>query len=350
MATVIGVRFRNAGKLFYFNPNSLWPRPGSMVIVETARGVEFGEVVTGVQEVQDEDITPPLRNCIRIATAEDEKHHKKNVELEKEAVTICQKKIVSHKLEMKLVGAEYTFDNNKLLFYFTSDKRVDFRAMVKDLALVFRTRIELRQIGVRDEAKMMGGLGMCGRPVCCSKFLGDFQPVSIKMAKEQSLTLNPSKISGICGRLMCCLKFEEDYYEKTRKKMPRLGKNVTTPDGIGMVQDLNILRETVKVRIESGDSVEIKDFHMSLVKQTTPAPHPHRTQLRTEFENRSQQRPRVPAAGAVDKQPEKTPPPSTKQNANTPSIDDDSFEIEDLEQEAVTLNEMEALDTLPTGE
>ena len=270
MATVIGVRFRNAGKLYYFDPGKLWPTAGDAVIVETVRGMEYGEVVTGVKEVSDDMITPPLKMVIRIATAEDAQHHVENVAKEKDALAVCQKKVDEHKLQMKLVGCEYTFDNSKILFYFTSDKRVDFRVLVKDLAGVFRTRIELRQIGVRDEAKMMGGLGICGRQVCCAAFLGDFQPVSIKMAKEQNLSLNPTKISGVCGRLMCCLKYEEDHYEATRKQMPKVGKEVITPDGNGTVIDLNILKETVRVRLPKGDGFEQKDYPMQDVKRANP--------------------------------------------------------------------------------
>ncbi|MBO4926523.1 MAG: stage 0 sporulation family protein [Clostridia bacterium] len=270
MASVIGVRFRNAGKLYYFAPGAFWPTAGDAVIVETVRGLEYGEVVTGVKEVSDEMITPPLKKVIRIATAEDAQRNADNRAKEKDAMAICQKKIAEHKLQMKLVGCEYTFDNSKILFYFTSDKRVDFRVLVKDLAAQFHTRIELRQIGVRDEAKMMGGLGMCGRPVCCASFLGDFQPVSIKMAKEQSLSLNPTKISGVCGRLMCCLKYEEDHYESTRKRMPRVGRDVVTPDGIGTVMDLNILKETVRVRIPKGDSYEQRDYPLADVQRMSP--------------------------------------------------------------------------------
>lgn len=270
MATVIGVRFRNAGKLYYFDPEKLWPTAGDGVIVETARGQEFGEVVTGVKEVADESITPPLRRVVRVATPEDVKHHQENEQREKEALSVCQSKVEEHKLQMKLVGCEYTFDNSKLLFYFTSDKRVDFRLLVKDLAGIFRTRIELRQIGVRDEAKMMGGLGLCGRPVCCAQFLGDFQPVSIKMAKEQSLSLNPTKISGVCGRLMCCLKFEEDHYEETRKRMPKLGKDVETPDGFGTVIDMNVLKETLTVRVRKGDTSEVKTYPLADVRWFKP--------------------------------------------------------------------------------
>ena len=270
MASVIGVRFKNAGKLYYFAPGAFWPTAGDAVIVETVRGLEYGEVVTGVKEVSDDLITPPLKKVIRIATAEDAQRNAENRAKEKDAIAICQKKIAEHKLQMKLVGCEYTFDNSKILFYFTSDKRVDFRVLVKDLASQFHTRIELRQIGVRDEAKMMGGLGMCGRPVCCASFLGDFQPVSIKMAKEQSLSLNPTKISGVCGRLMCCLKYEEDHYESTRKRMPRVGRDVATPDGIGTVMDLNILKETVRVRIPKGDSYEQKDYPLADVQRLSP--------------------------------------------------------------------------------
>ncbi|MBR3020478.1 MAG: stage 0 sporulation family protein [Clostridia bacterium] len=270
MASVIGVRFKNAGKLYYFDPGVYWPTAGDAVLVETVRGIEYGEVVTGVKEVSDDLITPPLKKVIRIATAEDAQHDAENRAREKEAMAICQKKVQEHKLQMKLVGCEYTFDNSKILFYFTSDKRVDFRALVKDLATAFHTRIELRQIGVRDEAKMMGGLGMCGRPVCCAQFLGDFQPVSIKMAKEQNLSLNPTKISGICGRLMCCLKYEEDHYEATRKRMPKVGKEVITPDGTGTVIDLNILKETVRVRIPKGDGAEQKDYPLEDVQRVPP--------------------------------------------------------------------------------
>ena len=263
MATIVGVRFRNAGKLYYFAPGDLWPTAGDAVIVETARGVDYGEVVTGVSEVADENVVQPLKPVLRIATAEDAKHYQDNLRREKEAYGVCLEKIAAHQLEMKLVSAEYTFDNSKLLFYFTANGRVDFRALVKDLASHFKTRIELKQIGVRDEAKMMGGLGLCGRPVCCSQFMGDFQPVSIKMAKEQGLSLNPTKISGVCGRLMCCLKYEEDHYEATRKRMPRPGREVGTPDGIGTVQEINVLKETVRVRIVNGDNSEVKDYPLA---------------------------------------------------------------------------------------
>ena len=271
MATVVGVRFKNAGKLYYFDPGKLWPPAGSFVVVETARGVEYGQVITGVREVEDELIASPLKQVIRIGNDEDAKHALENEAFEKEAYKICQHKIEEHKLDMKLVGVEQTFDNAKILFYFTANGRVDFRSLVKDLASVFHTRIELRQIGVRDEAKMLGGLGPCGRPICCGSFLGDFQPVSIKMAKEQNLSLNPTKISGVCGRLMCCLKFEQDHYESTRKRMPKIGKEVETPEGYGVVMDMNVLKETLTVRIHKGDTSEFKTFALEEVKWQKPA-------------------------------------------------------------------------------
>ncbi len=267
MVNVIGVRFENAGKLYFFDPGELWPTPGDYVLVETSRGVEFGEVVTGIKEIDDATLQSPLKPVVRIATAEDIQHNKDNKAAQREAYEVCQKKIAEHKLDMKLVSVEYTFDNSKILFYFTANGRVDFRSLVKDLASVFKTRIELRQIGVRDEAKMLGGLGICGRPICCGAFLGDFQPVSIKMAKEQNLSLNPTKISGVCGRLMCCLKYEQDQYEATRKKMPKVGKEVITPDGPGVVWELNIIKETIKVRIQKGDSSELKEFPMDDVQR-----------------------------------------------------------------------------------
>lgn len=270
MVNVIGVRFENAGKLYFFTPGALWPTPGDFVIVETTRGIEFGEVVTEMREIDDTKLTTPLKQVVRIATEEDIRHDQENKAAEKEAFVICQKKIADHKLDMKLVSVEYTFDNKTILFYFTANGRVDFRSLVKDLAGVFKTRIELRQIGVRDEAKMLGGLGPCGRPICCGTFLGDFQPVSIKMAKEQNLSLNPIKISGVCGRLMCCLKYEQDTYEEIRKSMPKEGKEVMTPDGVGVVCELKIITESVKVRIKKGDSFEIKEYPASDVQRLTP--------------------------------------------------------------------------------
>ena len=248
MTKVIGVRFRRAGKVYFFSPGKLEIHHGDNVIVETARGVEFGNVVTGPREVEEERISQPLKSVIRIANKDDYRREEKNREKEKEAFSICQEKIRKHGLEMKLIDAEYTFDNNKVLFYFTADGRIDFRELVKDLASVFRTRIELRQIGVRDESKMIGGLGICGQPFCCSRFLKDFQPVSIKMAKEQGLSLNPTKISGACGRLMCCLAYEESAYEYLNSIMPMVGSTVRTPDGLGTVLEVNPVSGYLRVR------------------------------------------------------------------------------------------------------
>lgn len=250
MAEVIGVRFKNTGKVYYFDPEQEKVQKGEMVIVETARGVECGETAMENREVSDEAIVQPLRKVIRKATKEDLKRVAENRKKEKTAFSACEKKIVEHGLEMKLVDVEYTFDNGKILFYFTADGRVDFRELVKDLAGMFRTRIELRQIGVRDEAKMLGGIGICGRPFCCGSFLGGFQPVSIKMAKEQGLSLNPVKISGTCGRLMCCLRYEEEAYENLVKTVPKNGAFVETPAGYGNVTQVNLLRRTVKVKLD----------------------------------------------------------------------------------------------------
>lgn len=267
MTSVIGVRFRTAGKIYYFGPNNIEFKRSEHVIVETARGVEFGTVVLPNMEVEDEKITQPLKSVIRKATPEDIEKEKKNREKEKEAYKICQEKILKHELDMKLINAEYTFDNNKVLFYFTADGRVDFRELVKDLAGVFRTRIELRQVGVRDETKILGGMGICGRPLCCHIYLSDFAPVSIKMAKEQSLSLNPTKISGICGRLMCCLKNEADVYEELNKKLPRIGDLVTASDGLkGEVRDVNVLKQTVKVIVEIDDEKEIREYSVDELK------------------------------------------------------------------------------------
>ncbi len=267
MTKVICVRFRTAGKIYYFSPGQLEIKKGNNVIVETARGVEYGRVVSDLREVEDNTIVQPLKKVIRIATPQDDETEKSNREKEKDAFAICLEKIYKHKLEMKLVDAEYTFDGNKLLFYFTADGRVDFRDLVKDLASVFRTRIELRQIGVRDETKITGGVGICGRVLCCHAYLSDFAPVSIKMAKEQNLSLNPAKISGVCGRLMCCLKNEEDTYEYLNKKLPALGDSVTTPDGLrGEVESVNVLRQLVKVIVDEGDEKEIKEYPVSELK------------------------------------------------------------------------------------
>ena len=270
MATVIGVRFKKAGKVYYFDPCEVWPRPGDSVVVETARGVEFGEVVTGAREVADEQIVAPLKKVVRIATEEDIRRAEHNEKREAEAFRVCQEKVAKHKLEMKLVSVEYTFDNSKIIFYFTANGRVDFRELVKDLAGVFKMRIELRQIGVRDEAKMLGGLGSCGRPICCGTFLGDFQPVSIKMAKEQNLSLNPTKISGLCGRLMCCLKYEQDCYSQTLKKLPKVGKDIVTPDGVGVLAEINAIRERVKVRIKIDDDFDVREYAIDEVRKPGP--------------------------------------------------------------------------------
>ena len=250
MKVVIGVRFRSAGKVYYFDPGEIEYKQGQHVIVETARGVEYGEVITPNKEVGEKTVVKPLKKVIRLVTKEDEETEKKNKEKEKEAFSICKEKIIKHKLEMKLVDVEYTFDNNKILFYFTSDDRVDFRELVKDLASIFRTRIELRQIGVRDETKMCGGIGICGRGLCCNTFLSDFQPVSIKMAKEQNLSLNPIKISGICGRLMCCLKYEEESYQEIKERLPEVGDFVMTEHGQGQILTVQLLREQLRVAVE----------------------------------------------------------------------------------------------------
>ena len=250
MAEIIGVRFKNMGKVYYFDPAGNTLEKGGHVVVETARGVECGEVVIPNKQVSDETLVRPLKPVLRAANPEDLKRARENAAREQKAMALCQERIAAHKLDMKLVDVEYTFDNSKILFYFTADGRVDFRELVKDLASVFRTRIELRQIGVRDEAKMLGGLGICGRPFCCSQFLGDFQPVSIKMAKEQGLSLNPTKISGSCGRLMCCLKYEQEAYESLLRITPKQGATVNTPDGRGQVVDANLLTGVIKVRLE----------------------------------------------------------------------------------------------------
>ena len=268
MTRVIGVRFRPAGKIYFFAPGKLEIQTGDKVIVDTARGVEFGSVVTGPKDVEDDKITPPLKPVIRVATEDDKKKEEKNRVKEKEAFEICLEKIRKHGLEMKLIDAEYTFDNNKVLFYFTADGRIDFRELVKDLASVFRTRIELRQIGVRDETKIRGGIGICGRPLCCHTYLSEFAPVSIKMAKEQNLSLNPTKISAVCGRLMCCLTNEEETYEELNSHLPVSGDHVTTPEGLkGDVHSVNVLRQLVKVIVTlDNDEKEIREYKASELK------------------------------------------------------------------------------------
>ena len=266
MIKVVGVRFKKAGKIYYFDPTDLNVEKGNYVVVETARGIEFGECVIGIKEVREEDIVAPLKTVIRIASQEDIDKHFDNKAKEEEAFNICFNKIQEHKLTMKLIDVEYTFDNNKVIFYFTADGRVDFRELVKDLATIFKTRIELRQIGVRDEAKMLGGLGPCGRPMCCSSFLGDFTSVSIKMAKEQNLSLNPTKISGICGRLMCCLNYEQSTYEDIRKRMPQVGSIVKTEKGTGEVISNNTVKETVRVKYKRAGEEIINDFNIDNIE------------------------------------------------------------------------------------
>ena len=268
MIKVIGLRFRKAGKVYFFDPAGMEIKTGDHVIVETARGIEFGHVVLGNREVEDKKVVQPLKPVIRMATRADEEVERKNKEKEKEAFKICLEKIKKHDLQMKLIDAEYTFDNNKVLFYFTADGRIDFRELVKDLAAVFKTTIELRQIGVRDETKIMGGVGICGRALCCHSYLSEFIPVSIKMAKEQNLSLNPTKISGVCGRLMCCLKNEEETYEELNSKLPNIGDYVTTDDGLkGEVHSVSVLRQLVKVVVTvDRDEKEIREYKVEQLK------------------------------------------------------------------------------------
>ncbi len=267
MIRVIGVRFRTAGKIYYFDPMKFPVKKGDHVIVETARGVEYGTVVCDPKEVEEDKVIQPLKPVLRIATERDDEQEINNREKEKEAFKICLEKIRKHELEMKLIDAEYTFDNNKVLFYFTADGRIDFRELVKDLASVFKTRIELRQIGVRDETKIVGGIGICGRALCCHTYLSEFIPVSIKMAKEQNLSLNPTKISGVCGRLMCCLKNEEETYEELNRRLPNVGDYVTTDDGLkGEVSSVNVLRQLVKVLVEENDEKAIKEYRVDQLR------------------------------------------------------------------------------------
>ena len=265
MTEIIGVRFKNSGKVYYFDPEGKKYEKEQSVIVETARGVEMGTVAIPNKMSEDDNIVSPLKPVLREATEKDFKQAEENVQKEKDAYKICNEKIEKHKLEMKLVDVEYTFDQNKILFYFTSDGRVDFRELVKDLASVFKTRIELRQIGVRDEAKIVGGLGVCGRKLCCASHLGGFEPVSIKMAKEQNLSLNPTKISGTCSRLMCCLKYEQEAYEELNKITPNVGSEIETPAGKGVVTDVNLLRGMLKVRLNESEN-NIQNFHVSEIK------------------------------------------------------------------------------------
>ena len=289
MTEVVGVHFRRAGRVYYFDPKDLELTRGSKVIVETARGQEYGEVVTERKEVEDEEVTLPLKPIIRMATPEDDERQDDNLEKEKEAFKICKKKIAAHGLEMNLISAEYTFDNKKLQFYFSAEGRVDFRDLVKDLASVFRTRIELRQIGVRDETKILGGIGICGRELCCASYLSDFTPVSIKMAKDQGLSLNPTKISGSCGRLMCCLKNEQDTYEYLNSKMPGIGDIVYTPDGArAEVTGVNTLREQVRVIIDTGEEREAFDYHVDELSRD--AAHPGKKREKREKRDKKNRR------------------------------------------------------------
>ena len=268
MIKIIGVRFRNAGKIYYFSPGNMEIEYGDQVIVETARGIEFGHVVLGGRKISDEKVVQPLKPVIRMASDEDKEKEAENRAKEKDAFKICQEKIYKHNLEMKLIDVEYTFDNNKILFYFTADGRIDFRELVKDLASIFKTRIELRQVGVRDETKIVGGIGVCGRALCCHSYLSEFIPVSIKMAKEQNLSLNPTKISGVCGRLMCCLKYEEETYEYLNSKLPGIGDYVTTDDGFrGEVISVSVLRQQVKIIVTvDKDEKEIREYHVDQLK------------------------------------------------------------------------------------
>ena len=266
MITIVGVRFKKNTKTYYFDPNGLEMGVGAHVIVETARGVEYGDVTMGPMEVPDTEVTNPLKPVLRVATEEDDKTYRDNAAKAERAFDICQQKIAEHGLEMKLIDAEYTFDSNKVLFYFTADGRIDFRDLVKDLAYVFKTRIELRQVGVRDEARTLGGLGICGRPLCCSLCMGDFQPVSIKMAKEQGMSLSPTKISGTCGRLMCCLKYEQAAYEDAIKRVPGIGSLVETADGRGIVVANDLLKETIQVKYERGNETDIRTYGVEGIK------------------------------------------------------------------------------------
>ncbi len=267
MKRVIGVRFRTAGKIYYFDPGKLEIKKNDHVIVETARGIEYGTVVGAPRDEEDDKVVQPLKSVLRVATPKDDEQEASNRKREKEAFRICLEKIQKHGLQMKLIDAEYTFDNNKVLFYFTADGRIDFRELVKDLAAVFKTRIELRQIGVRDETKILGGIGICGRALCCHTYLSEFAPVSIKMAKEQNLSLNPTKISGVCGRLMCCLKNEEETYEELNRRLPGVGDFVTTDDGLkGEVHSVNVLRQTVKVVVDVDDEKEIQEYRVEQLR------------------------------------------------------------------------------------
>ena len=286
MTRVIGVRFRTAGKIYFFSPGKYVIKKGDHVIVETARGVEYGTVVSEPKEIPDEEVVKPLKTVLRTSSTKDDEQEKENRKKEKEAFKVCLEKIKKHNLEMKLIDAEYTFDNNKILFYFTADGRIDFRELVKDLAAVFKTRIELRQIGVRDETKIIGGYGICGRPLCCHSYLSDFVPVSIKMAKEQSLSLNPTKISGVCGRLMCCLKNEEDVYEELNRMMPGVGDICAANDGLeGEVSSVNILRQTIKILVDVDDEKEVHEYKLDEITNIKKKPKKKNNNKKTSQED-----------------------------------------------------------------
>ncbi len=308
MAMVIRVRFKRASKLYDFDPNGFELHNGMMVVTETARGVELGECMSGILDVPDDHLVLPLKPIIRIATEQDLAIQKSNEQREKEAFAIALDRIADHGLEMKLVDVEYAFDHSKIIFYFTANGRVDFRMLVKNLASIFKTRIELRQIGVRDEAKMLGGIGPCGRPICCRSFLSDFTPVSIKMAKEQNLSLNPTKISGLCDRLMCCLKYEQDQYEATRKRMPRVGREIVTPDGVGTINAINVLEETVRVRIAVGDSFELREYPIDDCQRPEQENAPRQQTAADEEEKGAQQEKKEkPRANAPKQRPPRAP-------------------------------------------
>lgn len=318
MATIVGIQFQKNGKIYNYDANGLELRLNDYVVADTPHGIDLGQVAVGCRQSDsgEEAVGANLKKVIRAATEKDLQTSADNRAKEKEAYQVCQKKIAEHKLDMKLVSVEYSFDSSKALFYFTANGRVDFRSLVKDLASIFKMRIELRQIGVRDEARMLGGLGPCGRPICCGSFLADFQPVSIKMAKEQNLSLNPTKISGVCGRLMCCLKYEQDHYEQTRKIMPRVGREVTTPDGTGTVTDLNIVKETVFVRITNGDSSEIKEYALDKIEKAAVPPAP-RTDVPSEEgaeapEGAQQEKPEASKQPEAAKKDQNRPPRHAK--------------------------------------
>ena len=312
MAMVVKVRFKRAGKFYDFDPNGAELHTGMKVITETVRGIEMGDCMSGVLEIPDERITYPLKPILRVATEEDIETQARNERREKEAFAIAEERIAEHKLEMKLVDVEYAFDHSKITFYFTANGRVDFRTLVKNLAAIFKTRIELRQIGVRDEAKMLGGIGPCGRPICCQSFLGELTPVTIKMAKEQNLSLNQTKISGLCDKLMCCLKYEQDHYEATRKRLPRTGKEILTPDGPGTVSAVNALSETVRVRIAVGDTFELRQYSIDEC-QKPDTETVQAVKQETEKADKPRRAPREPRDGrqASQKKPDDQPQEET---------------------------------------